>query len=140
MRAYFEILFLGTHSLEAAARLKHELEKSEAPVPVFVNSTNTTVVTSAGQTVYLYCGVQNLGDRAVRFIKKKIIRKKAVDKVYSILLPTNCCICSPLCIIVKPSVRSGKFRVKLQLILKEIRTLWERLNLFYFRIKGNFLL
>ena len=67
---YFEILFLGTHSLEAAARLKHELEKSEAPVPVFVNTTNTTVVTSVGQTVYLYCGVQNLGDRAVSFNDK----------------------------------------------------------------------
>ena len=52
--------------MEASARLKHELEKSEAKVPVFVNTTNSTVVTSMGQTVYLYCGVHNLGDRAVR--------------------------------------------------------------------------
>lgn len=61
----------GTHSFEAAARLKHELEKSEAPVPVFVNTTNTTVVTSVGQTIYLYCGVQNLGDRAVSWIRSR---------------------------------------------------------------------
>ena len=54
--------------MEASARLKHELEKSEAKVPVFVNTTNSTVVTSVGQTVYLYCGVHNLGDRAVRYI------------------------------------------------------------------------
>ena len=54
---YFEILFLGTHSLEAAARLKHELEKSEAPVPVFINTTNTMVVTFVGRTLYLYVGV-----------------------------------------------------------------------------------
>ena len=31
-----------------------------------VEKNNTTVVTSVGQTVYLYCGVHNLGERAVR--------------------------------------------------------------------------
>jgi len=61
----------GTQSLEASARLKHELEKSEAKVPVFVNTTNSTVVTSVGQTVYLYCGVHNLGDRAVSWIRSR---------------------------------------------------------------------
>ena len=30
-----------------------------------VEKNNTTVVTSVGQTVYLYCGVHNLGERAV---------------------------------------------------------------------------
>merc|ERR1719244_378987 len=61
----------GTQSLEASARLKHELEKSEAKVPVFVNTTNSTVVTSLGQTVYLYCGVHNLGDRSVSWIRSR---------------------------------------------------------------------
>ena len=51
---YFEITILGTHSLEAATFLKHELEKSEAPVPDFVNTRNTMVVTSVGQTVYCF--------------------------------------------------------------------------------------
>ena len=41
-------------------------EKVEAPL--FLNSSETAVVSSVGQTSYLYCGVSNLGDRAVGFI------------------------------------------------------------------------
>ena len=33
--------------------------------PAFLNSSETTVVTSVGQTAYLHCGVDRLGDRAV---------------------------------------------------------------------------
>ena len=34
-------------------------------MPTLANPLNSTVVTSVGQTVYLYCGVSNLGDRQV---------------------------------------------------------------------------
>ena len=33
--------------------------------PGFLNASETTVVTSVGQTTYLHCGVDRLGDRAV---------------------------------------------------------------------------
>ena len=40
---------------------------SSASLPRLVGSAaNNTVVTAVGQTVYLYCGVTNLGDRQVR--------------------------------------------------------------------------
>ena len=48
----------------------HDPGQSSASVgisslPSFVMSENNTYVTSVGQTVYLYCGVNNLGDRQV---------------------------------------------------------------------------
>jgi hypothetical protein len=63
----FKILeFSGSYNLEAAARLKQELKQRAEPPPVLVEGgRNSTVVTSVGQTVYLYCGVRNLGERAV---------------------------------------------------------------------------
>ena len=33
--------------------------------PAFLNTSETTVITSVGQTAYLHCGVERLGDRAV---------------------------------------------------------------------------
>ena len=40
---------------------------SSGSLPRLVGSAaNNTVVTAVGQTVYLYCGVTNLGDRQVR--------------------------------------------------------------------------
>ena len=47
---------------------------------------NTTVVTSVGQTVYLYCGVHNLGERAVRNKCLKI----SLDNLPWHLLPLCC--------------------------------------------------
>ena len=42
---------------------------SSASLPRLVGgAANNTVVTAVGQTVYLYCGVTNLGDRQVRTI------------------------------------------------------------------------
>jgi len=60
----------GSHNFEAAERLKQELKRAEAP-PTLVEKNNTTVVTSVGQTVYLYCGVHNLGERAVSWIRSR---------------------------------------------------------------------
>jgi len=60
----------GSYNFEAAERLKQELKRAEAP-PVLVDNNNTTVVTSVGQTVYLYCGVHNLGERAVSWIRSR---------------------------------------------------------------------
>jgi hypothetical protein len=34
-------------------------------VPSFINSSETAVVTSVGQTAYLHCGVSHLSDRQV---------------------------------------------------------------------------
>ena len=59
------VLIAGSYNLEATERLKAELRQSEPP-PVLVETNNTTVLTSVGQTAYLYCGVHNLGERAVR--------------------------------------------------------------------------
>ena len=60
---YFQILILVTHLLVAAAdRLKHVLEKSEAPVPVFVITTNTTVITLWDRP---YMFMENLGLRSI---------------------------------------------------------------------------
>lgn len=58
----------GSFNYEATARLKEELKLSESP-PILVDSANTTIFTSVGQTVYLYCGVQNLGERAVSWMR-----------------------------------------------------------------------
>ena len=38
---------------------------SDSSLPSFVTGSNNTLVTSVGQTIYLYCGVNNLGDRQV---------------------------------------------------------------------------
>ena len=35
-------------------------------LPTFKKEANTSIITSAGQTVYLHCHVENLGERAVR--------------------------------------------------------------------------
>ena len=69
------LFFPGTESVSVS-----ELSQSHVPVeselepasslPSFVSSNNNTLVTSVGQTVYLYCGVHNLGDRQVN---KKLI-------------------------------------------------------------------
>jgi len=40
-------------------------------MPTLANPLNSTVVTSVGQTVYLYCGVSNLGDRQVSWIRSR---------------------------------------------------------------------
>lgn len=62
----------GSYNLEAAARLKQELKQRAEPPPVLVEGgRNSTVVTSVGQTVYLYCGVRNLGERAVSWIRSR---------------------------------------------------------------------
>jgi len=70
------VLFIGltsggtsSYNQEAAHRLKQELKRAEAP-PVLVDNNNTTVVTSVGQTVYLYCGVKN-SERAVSWIRSR---------------------------------------------------------------------
>ncbi|KAK6644098.1 hypothetical protein RUM43_000364 [Polyplax serrata] len=39
--------------------------------PYFDNSTKRDVVTTVGQSAYLYCRVRNLGDRAVSWIRKR---------------------------------------------------------------------
>ena len=62
---YEAVAIAGSYNFEASERLKEELKRAEAP-PVLVDNNNTTVVTSVGQTVYLYCRVHNLGERAVR--------------------------------------------------------------------------
>jgi hypothetical protein len=36
-------------------------------IPTFKNDANKTLITSAGQTVYLHCQVENLGERSVSF-------------------------------------------------------------------------
>ena len=41
------------------------LGASDSTLPSFVTGSNNTLVTSVGQTIYLYCGVNNLGDRQV---------------------------------------------------------------------------
>ena len=37
----------------------------EELIPIFKKEANTTIITSAGQTVYLHCHVENLGERSV---------------------------------------------------------------------------
>ena len=39
---------------------------SENLIPTFKKEANTSLITSAGQTVYLHCHVENLGERSVR--------------------------------------------------------------------------
>ena len=46
--------------------MESELDPGSS-LPSFVSSNNNTLVTSVGQTVYLYCGVHNLGDRQVNY-------------------------------------------------------------------------
>ena len=53
-----------THSRDDPVMLP-QLQSPGSGLPSFVRSDNDTSVTSVGQTVYLYCGVNNLGDRQV---------------------------------------------------------------------------
>ena len=39
---------------------------AEDLIPIFKKEANATIITSAGQTVYLHCHVENLGERSVR--------------------------------------------------------------------------
>ena len=39
--------------------------ENEELIPVFKKEANTTIITSAGQTVYFHCHVENLGERSV---------------------------------------------------------------------------
>ena len=39
--------------------------EAEELIPIFKKEANTTIITSAGQTVYLHCHVENLGERSV---------------------------------------------------------------------------
>ena len=39
----------------------------EELIPTFKKEANTTIITSAGQTVYFHCHVENLGERSVSF-------------------------------------------------------------------------
>ena len=50
---------------------------SENLIPTFKKEANTSLITSAGQTVYLHCHVENLGERSVRtlFLKFKYSEK-----------------------------------------------------------------
>ena len=52
---------------------------SENLIPTFKKEANTSLITSAGQTVYLHCHVENLGERSVRtlFLKFKYSEKAA---------------------------------------------------------------
>lgn len=38
---------------------------SQKLIPIFKKTANTSIITSAGQTVYLHCHVENLGERSV---------------------------------------------------------------------------
>ena len=42
-----------------------ETVTAKALIPTFKKETNTSLITSAGQTVYLHCHVENLGERSV---------------------------------------------------------------------------
>lgn len=44
---------------------------SDSSLPSFVTGSNNTLVTSVGQTIYLYCGVNNLGDRQVTWLRSR---------------------------------------------------------------------
>ena len=55
------LYILGTESVS----LTEENIASDSSLPSFVMGSNNTLVTSVGQTIYLYCGVNNLGDRQV---------------------------------------------------------------------------
>ena len=50
---------------------------SENLIPTFKKEANTSLITSAGQTVYLHCHVENLGERSVRtlFLKFRYSEK-----------------------------------------------------------------
>ena len=45
--------------------------ENEELIPVFKKEANTTIITSAGQTVYFHCHVENLGERSVSRILSK---------------------------------------------------------------------
>merc|ERR1719384_1585695 len=47
------------------------LGASDSTLPSFVTGSNNTLVTSVGQTIYLYCGVNNLGDRQVTWLRSR---------------------------------------------------------------------
>ncbi|XP_023340721.1 lachesin [Eurytemora carolleeae] len=51
--------------------LSSDLYQENLEAPLFLNSSETSIVSSVGQTSYLYCGVSNLGDRAVSWIRSR---------------------------------------------------------------------
>ena len=80
-KSVYSVLF-HSHIEEASAfQLYNDLQKPEALVAPATSTTleapkfnsdqilNTTLVTSVGQTVYLHCLVDNIGDRKVRIIR-----------------------------------------------------------------------
>lgn len=51
------------HSADGAITTPGKFE--EEKIPFMKVTSNTSIITSAGQTVYMYCQVENLGDRQV---------------------------------------------------------------------------
>jgi len=47
---------------------------SENLIPTFKKEANTSLITSAGQTVYLHCHVENLGERSVSWIRRSDLK------------------------------------------------------------------
>ncbi|TRY66995.1 hypothetical protein TCAL_13929 [Tigriopus californicus] len=54
---------------------------TEMPVPSFKLESNTSVVISAGQTAYLHCLIQNLGDRSVSWIRRSDLMVLTIGEI-----------------------------------------------------------
>ena len=50
---------------ETGGKLTTATDSTEELIPTFKKEANTSLITSAGQTVYLHCHVENLGERSV---------------------------------------------------------------------------
>ena len=80
-KSVYSVLFYSHIEEASAFQLYNDLQKPEALVAPATSTTleapkfnsdqilNTTLVTSVGQTVYLHCLVDNIGDRKVRIIR-----------------------------------------------------------------------
>lgn len=54
---------------------------TEMPVPSFKLESNTSVVISAGQTAYLHCLIENLGDRSVSWIRRSDLMVLTIGEI-----------------------------------------------------------
>ena len=58
------------HQWLDAGKLTSTTDSTEELIPTFKKEANTTIITSAGQTVYFHCHIENLGERSVSKKKK----------------------------------------------------------------------